>query len=379
MSRKGENIRKRKDGRWEGRFCKGRKDNGRIIYGSVYASTYRDVKEKLKNAMLKLPNCEISQQSKPSEIVFGELIKLWQETNKIRLKRGTQTKYDNIISKHILPEFGNLPVSKIDSAIINMFLSNKLQSGRIDGYGGLSPSYVRSMALVLSSVISYGVSENLCSPPKSPICKPNPVPKELIVLNINDQRKLENFLIQEKTSTSIGILLSLYTGMRIGEVCALSWDDVDLDDNIIYIRHTVSRVKSVLPERKTELILDEPKTRSSKRVIPIPLYLTDILKRYRESSHSIFVISNDDGFSNPRTFDLKFHSILKECGIDSINYHALRHTFATRCVEAGVDIKSLSEILGHANVSITLNTYVHSSMELKRKQIEKLSALNCVN
>ena len=201
--------------------------------------------------------------------------------------------------------------------------------------------------------------------------------KELTVLNVDDQRKLKEFLIKQKTSTSIGILLSLYTGMRIGEVCALSWEDVDLDDNIIFVRHTVSRVKSNSGKRKTELILDEPKTRSSKREIPIPLYLTDVLKRYRENSHSTFVISNYDGFSDPRTYDIKFHSILKECGINSVNYHTLRHTFATRCVEAGVDIKTLSEILGHANVSVTLNTYVHSSMDLKRKQIEKLSALDC--
>lgn len=164
--------------------------------------------------------------------------------------------------------------------------------------------------------------------------------------------------------------------MRIGEVCALTWNDIDFSTCTIYVRHTVSRVKTDNIHTKTELILDEPKTTSSKRIVPISSKLFPILFEYKKISHSLFVISNKDSFISPRTFEDRFHKVMKKNNIEHFNYHALRHTFATRCIEAGVDVKTLSEILGHSNVSITLNTYVHSSLEMKKNQLEKLTLLS---
>lgn len=175
---------------------------------------------------------------------------------------------------------------------------------------------------------------------------------------------------------ALGVLISLNTGLRVGEVCALAWEDVDFDEEILHIRHTVSRVQATGSNRKTRLILDAPKTKASRREIPISTFLFPALLEAHSKTVSRFVVSGKSDFANPRTFELQYHKLLAQSGVPQLNYHALRHTFATRCIEAGVDMKSLSEILGHGSVSITLETYVHSSIQLKRAQLEKLKQLS---
>ncbi len=374
MSKKGENIRKRKDGRWEGRYKKGRKENGEIIYGSVYGKTYREVKEKMHVA--SATSTIITPPKASAEMTFAVLLRKWQESNAIRLKGGTKTRYENLINSHIIPELGDLRLSEISAATINSFLNKKLMNGRLDCSGALSPSYVRDMALVITSASNYAVSGGLMQPFKNKINKPSVAKAELSVLSLENQKVLEQHIKAELTPTSIGILISLYTGLRIGEVCALCWNDINLSSRTICVRHTVSRIKSTKADRKTELILDEPKTASSKRVVPIPSPLFSALADYRKTATSVYVVSGTDRFVSPRTYDARYHRLLRACHIEDLNYHGLRHTFATRCVEAGVDMKSLSEILGHANVSITLNTYVHSSLEMKKRQLEKLTQLS---
>lgn len=177
-------------------------------------------------------------------------------------------------------------------------------------------------------------------------------------------------------TTSAGILISLNTGLRIGEVCALKWSNIDFDKAILHVRSTVARIKNTDDSKSTKLIIDTPKTKSSIRDIPISNKVMNVLKALHENSKSEYVVSEKAGFVSPRTYEYRFHKVLDECQIQPINYHALRHTFATRCIELGVDVKTLSEILGHSNVSVTLNTYVHSSMERKREQLEKLSSLS---
>lgn len=372
MSKRGENIRKRKDGRWEGRYMKGRKPTGEIIYGSVYGKTYKEVREKTKIA---LQHSEPNMKTK--EILFCDVIKQWQDSNRIRIKGATDTKYSYLIDSHILPSIGGLKLSEITGPIINAFLLEKAENGRLDGTGGLSASYVRSLMIIIKSVIQFAVDEQLCMPLKSPIYKPQKSSKELTILTVSDQKRIEEAALNDLTPTKAGILISLYTGLRIGEICALTWDDVDLKVKIIHVRHTIARVKNrqLNSEAKTNLILDEPKTFSSKRDIPIPSFLCDVLLQLKKKSVSSYVVSEKNEFVSPRTFEYRYHKILETCNVQSINFHALRHTFATRCIEVGVDVKSLSEILGHANVSITLNTYVHSSIDLKRIQLERLPVL----
>lgn len=314
-------------------------------------------------------------KTKSEEITFGALLIKWQEVNAIRLKGATKYKYENIIKSHILPQLGNYKLSEISTSSINTFLVNKLQHGRLEGFGGLSPSYVRSISLIITSALQYAVEEEYCPPLKTKVSKPSITKKEFSILSLKNQKILEKNIQDLPNPTKIGIMIALYTGLRIGEICALSWDDIDFETRTIFVRHTVSRVKSTNNHTKTELILDEPKTVSSKRIIPIPSKLYLFLKKYRNTSNFHFVVSYNNLFVSPRTYEARFHKVLESCKIKDLNFHGLRHTFATRCIEAGVDIKSLSEILGHANVSITLNTYVHSSLEMKKKQIEKLITL----
>ncbi len=374
MPRRGEHIHKRKDGRWEGRYKNGVNNYGKTIYTSVYGKTYTEVKSKLSACKLKDIN-EITNNDIIKEWTLKEAILLWHEANKIKHKGSTELKYESLIEKHILPELGKMKLSSITPVVLNNYMDKKLTNGRIDKQGGLSPSYVRSIMLIITEVLDYAASEQMCKPIRNPIHKPTIQKKELKVLEELEQHKLEIELIRKMDSTRLGILLSLYTGLRIGEVCALKWNDIDLDKKVIHVRSTIVRVRNRNVEGSfvTMLVVDKPKTKSSLRDIPISSNLMPILVSMQPSIQSIYVVSNTNKFMSPRTYEYRFHRILDLCGISSINYHILRHTFATRCIEAGVDVKSLSEILGHSNVSITLNTYVHSSIELKRTQLEKLS------
>lgn len=372
MSKRGENIHKRKDGRWEGRYEKGRNFKGAIIYGSVYGKTYREAKEKLA---LAAKGAEVTPIPKSRDLYFKEVLVLWMEHNRIHYKGATAKKNQDLIDTHILPDLGDVKITKITATMINSFAMKKMQNGRLDGNGGLSAAYVRNMMLIISSAMKYAADEQMCLPLKTPIFVPVAPKKDLPILSMTDQKKLENYLLLGLDPTRIGVLMSLYTGLRIGEVCALSWEDIDFESNIIHIRHTVSRVKNTdtSSPAKSVLIIDEPKTESSTRDIPIATVLQPVLKQITATSSSKYVISEASDFLSPRTLEYRYHRLLNACGIESINFHALRHTFATRCVEAGMDIKTLSEILGHSDPSITLKIYVHSSMERKRNQLEKLA------
>lgn len=375
MPKKGENIRKRKDGRWEGRYKKITEENGKTIYGSVYGKSYKEVKEKLLFAKHLQT---IGNIPKNTDIRFASVLKLWEETNQVRLKGGSKRRYDYLIKTHIIPKLGALKLSQITSSKINTFLNEKLNNGRIDGSGGLSASYVNGITVIVNAAINFAVAEFMCPPLRTPILKPHYDKKEIEILSADEQKKIENYVRKYTTSTGIGILITLYTGLRIGEICALSWKDIDFENEVIHVRHTVARVNSESEcESNSRLIIDEPKTKASKRDIPISSNILELLSKYREQSKYEYVVSDKSGFTSPRTYEYRYHKILKHCGITSVNYHTLRHTFASRCVEVGVDIKSLSEILGHGNTSITLNTYVHSSIMQKKAQLEKLIRAAC--
>ena len=369
MPQSGKNIHKRRDGRWEGRYKKGRAVNGKIIYQSVYGKSYEEVKEKLK----RYPGLSSSDQA-TTEISFAEIALEWLEYNRLRLKAASVSKYQYLLEKYVLPEFGAVLLSDITAQQINAFLCKNAEGGLPDKQGGLSASYINSLRGVINSIIRYAVGAQMMQPLCSMPAKiPEPV-REITILTHEEQSRLEYQLIHQPNPVKLGVLLSLYTGMRIGEVCALSWEDVDLVQKVVYVRHTVARVRNPVSVDgpRTKLILDRPKTKASKREIPVSSLLKPVIQQVKMHSASPYVISASGCFVSPRTYEYRYHKLLKSCGIREVNYHALRHTFATRCIEVGMDIKSLSEILGHANVGITLNTYVHSSLEMKRKQMEKL-------
>jgi len=377
MPRRGENIRKRKDGRWEARYIKYYDSNGKAVYGYVYAKTYFEVKKKQNESVEKITTKALP--IKEHEATFREVLFLWLDNNKIKLKPQTYAKYLNLIENHIIPDLGHNKIKKVDSNLINNFLFLKSANGRLDGKGGLSPSYLQSIAFIITSAIAFSTTEGyrvsfigeIRTPPK------RKYKSEINVLTHEEQGVLEKYLSQEKTDKHIGVFLSLYTGLRIGEVCGLRWEDVDLDNKTIHIRNTVERITNIerkQNESKTLLILCDTKTISSNRIIPIPSKVYEVLSHYQKNTG--FVIKGHSyEYTDPRTYQIYFQNCLKRSNLRSVNYHVLRHTFATRCIESGMDVKTLSELLGHASVNITLNTYVHSSLEHKRSQIELLNSI----
>ena len=239
MPKRGENIHKRKDGRWEARYKKGIGVNGKTIYGSLYANTYREVKAKLQ---LKLQDLASGFVPAKERYTFRETACLWLKDSQLSLKGATVYRYENLLNTHILPAFGNQCIDQITGTAINAFLATKLVSGRVDGKGGLSPTYVRSIMLVMKAVLAYAAENRMCVPLQSKISKPQPIAKELPVLTRNEQELLVNICLTQIDETKACVLLSLYAGLRIGEVCALEWEDIDLDNRLIHVRKTVSRV-----------------------------------------------------------------------------------------------------------------------------------------
>ena len=195
-------------------------------------------------------------------------------------------------------------------------------------------------------------------------------------LGRSEQQKLNEYLCENLNLYNLGILTCLYTGLRVGEICALKWGDVNFDEKTINIHQTMQRLQCTESrEKRTQILISNPKSDSSVRRIPIPDELFNLIAQHRFPENAYFLTGTSKQYIEPRNMQNQFKKAISECGIETANFHALRHTFATRCVELGFDIKSLSEILGHSSVNITLNRYVHPSMELKQQNMNKLSEL----
>lgn len=321
-----------------------------------------------------IPNYNQNLESKTKSdcsMTFRQLGEMWLDLKRITSKASTEMKYDYMLDRHIYPAIGDYLISELNRTLLVKFIHEKLKTGRLDGTGGLSPSYVRTISILINTVLKFGYQENLCDSlqisrviPSSD--KPTPQP-----LSVSEQKRLESYIFCHPSCTAAGVLLALRAGLRIGEVCALKWKEINFDEKIISIGHTVIRSKN--DTYATAYRVDTPKTKTSKRDIPLTETLEKVLKTIQVENRESFVVSGNQGFVIPPTFEYRYHRLLTKAGIQDVNFHTLRHTFATRCIEAGMDDKSLSEILGHSNVNITLNTYVHSSMMLKAAQMERVS------
>lgn len=251
-------------------------------------------------------------------------------------------------------------------AVCILLWSAKLNSGRLRGKGGLSAKSVRDIMTVFRSISvyaarEYGVREIYFTMPKTE-------QKKMEVLNADERRKLIRFLLANPNRTNAAVLLCLFTGLRVGELCGLRWEDIDLKNNLISVNRTVQRVNHT---GTSEVIVGSPKSRSSVRTIPIPEFVTTILTEMVGKSDT-YLITGTAKPTEPRTMQNRFRRILNECGVRIVNFHMIRHTYATVCVEHGFDPKTFSELLGHADASIALNRYVHSSMQLKREYVDRL-------
>lgn len=313
-----------------------------------------------------------------SDMQLKELFYLWLDQSRLRVKQSTYAVYDRMIASHLIPYFGNLSLTEWNGAVIDRFVWHSLESGRTDGKGGLSPKSVSDLVYIIKSVIRFAKLKGLLMEMNERISLPRRNTKEIRVLSTEEQRILERCLSERMDQKRLGILVCLYTGIRLGEVCALRWEDVDLKTNTIHIRRTLQRIKNTDKEgtahQKTRMLLDTPKSKSSIREIPIVEGLAKLLKKYAANKdRASYLLTGKKKYGEPRAYQRSFHRYISQAGLCDVNFHALRHTFATRCIEKGVDAKSLSEILGHANVNITLDRYVHSSFEWKRSQMARLA------
>ena len=363
MAKRGSNIYKRKDGRFEGRVPVGYQDNGKIKYRSVYARTLSEVKEK----MSEVHSIKQNQPVSAVKITVRGAAEQWLSAAKLRVKESSYANYLNIVNKHILPILGGEMMMNLNTGKLNDFINLKLVSGRLNGKGGLSAKSVRDIMTVYRSIENYAAREYGIK--ETHFTMPKIEKKQTDILTSGERKKLENYLMHNHNKTNIAILLCLFTGLRVGELCGLKWEDIDFDNAVLYVKRTVQRVSK---NGKSQIIIGTPKSKTSVRTVPIPAFVMDILRSYRNCG-DFYIITGKNKSTEPRTMQNRFKAILKLCGIRNVNFHLLRHTYATVCIEKGFDPKTLSELLGHADAAITLNRYCHPSMQIKKDYVSRLS------
>lgn len=296
---------------------------------------------------------------------FREIAEQWKENRRSVVKHSTYCAYALIVKAHLMPAFAESP--GISETEAQQFVFRKLDSG-------LSKKSVRDIVAVLKSIVRFGAKRGVCEAPSWDIRYPSDTaPRTLPVLSVRDHRKLLGAISSQPTTQNIGIMIALCCGLRIGEVCALRWADVDMPDRTITVRGTVGRVYNC-DDRTTEKYASTPKTRSSNREVPISGILFNALRVVKkQQGGDVFVVGDGTRQKEPRTYRETFSRTLRRLGIAHMVFHGLRHTFATRCIESGCDYKTVSAILGHSNVATTLNLYVHPDLDQKKRCISRLN------
>lgn len=368
MSKKGENIYKRKDKRWEARYIKGYTPSGTARYGYCYAKTYREAKEKVERAKAALL-LNVPAPDQGGRRRFSYYCDEWLQMNKIRVKESTYVKYNTIIQKHIKAKLGGCLIRSLSSLLVEQFTQELLYEEE------LAPKTVKDILIVLHAVLRYSARQYQGVFPHIEIYYPKDPKKEMRVLSKEEQMQFVQYLLKDMDACRFGTLLALLTGMRIGEICALRWENISLKDGTVSICSTMQRLADFDLDRmsKTKIVISDPKSDTSARVIPLSDTALELCKKMRPAAPSAYVLTGDpDTFIEPRVLQYRMKKYTRDCGLEGVHFHTLRHTFATRCVEVGFEIKSLSEILGHSSTQITLERYVHSSMELKRDNMNKV-------
>lgn len=374
MAKRGENIYKRKDGRWEGRLKTTVMPGERRKYRSVYGKTYREVKEKMNIAK------QTQLQESPSHYHnISEAARLWMQAEKSNWKDSTCAVYRQLLDKYILPCLGSMKINNLDNEVMENFIRQiaNAPEGRT-----LSRNYLSQICMVVRRVISY-MNRRYAGHlpiPCNPVTRTHS--RQIILPAENTLAILERYLYDNKENdTCLGILLALHTGIRIGELSALKWRDINIKEGTLSISYNMLRIKdagqgSIHGQNITHIMEQTPKTTDSARIIPIPPCLIPLLRLYQKEDSSYIISGLKKPWAEPRTIQYRFKSILKKCNLEYFNFHMLRHSFASRCVAMGLDIKSLSEILGHSSIRITLSLYVHPSIRQKKELMEQYTVFN---
>ncbi len=390
MARHGENIRKRKDGRWEGRYLVYSEEKGKKLYRSVYGRTYEAAKEKLTMKKISLMETRgmhtgnaaaekegsgngsgkksgLEGQTQPENLMFSELAAGWLGEVRQTRKASTYVKYSMVYRVHLEPVLREVKASGIQDALDAL--------GREKIFDHLSESIRKSICCVLNQIVKFASRQHQITMLTIPVWDKLVFPekkgnKPVEVLSWKEQAGLLPILFQKMDKAKMAVLLCLHTGLRLGELCALKWKDIDFGNRMVSVNQTVQRLYREGGKTKTVLLETEPKSEYSRREIPLPVMILELFEKIRHEGNYVF---GKDKPMEPRTLQNHFKRLLKKAGLKHKNFHALRHTFATNCIESGADIKSLSEILGHSDVQISLNRYVHPSMDSKRKYLDGLS------
>ena len=362
MPRKGENIYKRKDGRWEARYIY-RYEKGKAKYRSVYGKSYTEAKEKRE---------EIQSRSKKSHVsvvkqraLLDEICLLWLKDRKPNVKESTYTRYVRIVDKYILSELCNQRIDQVDMEGVQFF-QDKLKDR-------LADKTVNDIMCVFKSIWKFGQKKGYpCCEWVQPGIKVKKA-KEITIISQDVRNRMAKAFSDYNQFVAMGICFSLLTGVRIGEICGLRWGDIDLQNGYGKIRRTVERIADLSPnaKKKTKVVITEPKTENSERIIPMPEYLVNYIKKYERNS-DCYILTGSTKNTEPHTFYTRYKTFLRKNDLGDYTFHQLRHTFATLCVEQNFDMKSLSEILGHADVQTTMNLYVHPTLQMKKRQMDTL-------
>lgn len=347
------NIYSRKDGRFEGRIYLGKDGDGKRRYKSYYGATEGEVQHKYEIAQLSI----VSSKS-TIKLTVSELAAEWLLSVQNRVKESTLANYRLKLKKHIIPAFGYECYFELGSKDIYGFINEKIAAG-------LSVRYVSDILVLMKSLFKYASREYGVKNVFDGITMPKKQQKEVRILTKDEERRLKRYISESPSLVGMGIALTMYTGLRIGELCAMQWSDIDLESRTLTVRKTIQRIQNNDGSGKTKLVITEPKSTRSRRTIPIPECMIGMLCRFKADDSS-FLLTGCEKPMEPRALQYRFSRLLKKLGLPHIHYHALRHRFSTSAIELGFDVKTLSEILGHSSVELTMRLYVHSSFERKR-------------
>lgn len=354
----------RKDGRWEGRLVIGYKENGYPKTKSVMASTQTECKEKL--AKLR-EECGRRSERLKSDMLFGDWMEFWyQNYSKPKLRLTTQACYEERIYKHIIPSIGKIPLNRLTQNDLQQFYAQLKRSGRkrhVEIFGtGLSDRMVRSCHTTCRTALEKAVAEGLIRTNPAKGCKLPP--KKAKEMQILTPPEIWRFLTQAKEEGYYEMfLLEITTGMRKGELLGLKWRDLNFSTGELHITRQVVKAKS-------ETIVTTPKTKSSIRTIILPPDMVELLAELKETQDSEWMFPSPTDKNNPRNPSAIYHRfqlILERAQCKRIRFHDLRHTFATMALENGMDIKTLSAMIGHISAETTLNVYSHITDNMQQQ------------
>lgn len=300
---------------------------------------------------------------------LSEIVALWKEDKRQYVKRSTFSAYTLLIENHILPSFGNKTL--IEEQNVQSFVFQELDKG-------LSHKTIKDILIVLKMILRFGVKNKLIEYRQIDIKFPTERDKHSIdILSRSHHRQIMEYIQSHFTFKNLGIYICLSAGMRIGEICALTWEDLDIENEIIHVQKTIQRIYIIEDNRKhTEIILDTPKTKNSIREIPMTRDLLKMIRPLKKVVNDRFyVLTNEATPTEPRTYRNYYKQFMQTLGLPAMKFHGLRHSFATRCIESKCDYKTVSVLLGHSNISTTLNLYVHPNLEQKKRCMEQMSKL----